>query len=182
MSDLFHEDVPFDYLQDIFAVMRDTPWHIYQILTKREQNLARLAEHLEWSGNIWMGVSVESQAYTHRIDALTKVPAKVRFLSCEPLLDSLNLNLQGIDWVIVGGESGYHHRPIKPEWVRDILDQTREARVAFFFKQWGGKHAKAGGRLLDGKVWDEMPEEWDQHLKKWQDVKVPKNQPLARLK
>lgn len=168
MSDLFHDDVPFAYLQEIFAVMRDTPWHIYQILTKRDGNLAKLAPQLEWSENIWVGVSVESQEYTHRIDALRQVPSKVRFLSCEPLLGSLRLNLEGINWVIVGGESGYKHRPIEPAWVRDILHQTREADVPFFFKQWGGNHSKSGGRELDGAIWDEMPAVWHEHTSKWQ--------------
>jgi protein gp37 len=157
MSDLFHEDLPFSYLQEIFAVMQDTPQHTYQILTKRDRNLAKLAPLLEWPENIWAGVSVESQSYVYRIDALREVPARVRFLSCEPLLSPLALNLKKIDWVIVGGESGYRHRPIEPEWVRDILRQTREAKAAFFFKQWGGRHSKAGGRTLDDRVWDEMP-------------------------
>lgn len=167
MSDLFHEDLDFGYLQEIFAVMRDTPWHIYQILTKRPQKLATLADKLEWSENIWMGVSVESQQYTHRIEALKTVPAKVRFLSCEPLLGPLNLDLSLIDWVIVGGESGYQHRPIEPDWVREILAQTRESKVAFFFKQWGGNYSKAGGRMLDERIWDEMPAAWNEHNAKW---------------
>jgi len=167
MSDLFHEDVPIDYLQEVFAVMRDTPWHIYQILTKRDDNLVKLASQLEWADNIWMGVSVESQQYTSRIDALRQIPAKVRFISCEPLLGSLKLELEGIDWVIVGGESGHHHRPISPEWVREIFHQTRETEVAFFFKQWGGHHSKVGGRMLDGEVWDEMPLAWSNHMRRW---------------
>jgi protein gp37 len=172
MSDLFHEDIPLEYLQEIFAVMRETPWHIYQILTKRDKKLSELAPKLEWSENIWMGVSVENQKYTHRVDALRQVPAKVRFLSCEPLLGSLNLDLKGINWVIVGGESGYQHRPMQPEWVTEILHQTREAEVAFFFKQWGGHHSKAGGRTLDGYIWDEMPAAWYQHMSKWQKQKI----------
>ena len=137
MSDLFHEDVPISYLQEVFAVMKETPWHIYQILTKRDQRLVELAPELEWSDNIWMGVAVENQPYTERIDALREVPAKVRFLSCEPLLGALELDLTGIHWVIVGGESGFKHRPIKPEWVQSILEQTQKAEVPFFFKQWG---------------------------------------------
>ncbi|MEA5620749.1 phage Gp37/Gp68 family protein [Cronbergia sp. UHCC 0137] len=176
MSDLFHKDVPFAYLQEIFAVMRETPWHIYQILTKRDQNLAELASKLEWSENIWVGVSVENQQYAHRIDALRQVPAKVRFLSCEPLLGSLSLNLEGIDWVIVGGESGFHHRPMNPEWVRDILHQTREVEVAFFFKQWGGHHSKAGGRMIDDRIWDEMPSTWYEHINNWQKQKISRPQ------
>ena len=145
-------------------------------MTKREQNLEELASKLEWADNIWVGVSVESQQYTHRIDALRQVPAKIRFLSCEPLLGSLNLNLEGIDWVIVGGESGHQHRPIEPEWVRDILRQAREADAAFFFKQWGGHHSKAGGRILDDHVWDEMPSAWQSHINKWQKQKNPRIQ------
>ncbi|MBF2075139.1 MAG: phage Gp37/Gp68 family protein [Synechococcales cyanobacterium C42_A2020_086] len=171
MSDLFHKDVPFAYLQEIFTVMRETPWHIYQILTKRDQNLAELAPKLEWSENIWVGVSVENQQYAHRVHALRQIPSAVRFLSCEPLLGPLDLNLEGIDWVIVGGESGREHRPIKPEWVRDILRQTRETNTAFFFKQWGGHHSKAGGRLLDGEMWDEMPPAWYCHVDRWQKQK-----------
>lgn len=182
MSDLFHEDVPFEYLQEVFAVMRETPWHIYQILTKREQNLVELAPKLEWSENVWIGVSVESQQYTRRIDALRHIPAAVRFLSCEPLLSSLCLNLEGISWVIVGGESGYKHRPIQPEWVREILQQTREDKVAFFFKQWGGTHSKAGGRLLDGQIWDEMPEVWNKHMSRWQNQKISRQQNTNALK
>jgi protein gp37 len=167
MSDLFHEDIPIDYLKKIFDVMAATPWHIYQVLTKRSERLAQLANDLPWTDNIWMGVSVESQRYSHRVDALRQVPVKVRFLSCEPLLGPLELNLLGINWVIVGGESGYQRRPIKPEWVKAILHQTHEADAAFFFKQWGGVHSKAGGRLLDGEIWDEMPQSWDEHIQKW---------------
>lgn len=170
MSDLFHEDLDFGYLQEIFAVMRDTPWHIYQILTKRPQKLAILADKLEWSENIWMGVSVESQQYTHRIEALKTVPAKVRFLSCEPLLGRLNLDLSLIDWVIVGGESGQNYRPIEPDWVRDIRNQCQNSGVAFFFKQVGGRTSKAGGRLLDNQIWDEMPNVWNQHIQRWGSV------------
>lgn len=172
MSDLFHEDIPFEYLQEIFAVMRDTPWHIYQILTKRDKNLAKLASNLEWTDNIWVGVSVESQEHTSRVDSLRQVPSKVRFLSCEPLLSSLSLNLEGIDWVIVGGESGYQHRPIEIEWVKNILQQCQESDVAFFFKQWGGNHSKAGGRILEEKIWEEMPDAWDIHINRWQNKKI----------
>ena len=181
MSDLFHEDVPLSYIQDIFSVMRETPWHIYQILTKRERRLAELTPKLEWSENIWVGVSVESQKYTYRIDALREVPATVRFLSCEPLLGALDLDLKDIHWVIVGGESGYNHRPLEPEWIRRILQQTREADVAFFFKQWGGRHSKAGGRILDGCTWDEMPAAWSQHIIKWQN-RFSGHQKLHELK
>lgn len=172
MSDLFHENLDFGYLQEIFAVMRDTPWHIYQILTKRPQKLATLADKLEWSENIWMGVSVESQQYTHRIEALKTVPAKVRFLSCEPLLGPLNLDLSLIDWVIVGGESGHQYRQMKLDWARNIRNQCQDLGVAFFFKQVGGKTPKAGGRLLDGEIWDEMPNAWSHHTQKWGSVSI----------
>lgn len=172
MSDLFHENLDFGYLQEIFAVMRDTPCHIYQILTKRPQKLATLADKLEWSENIWMGVSVESQQYTHRIEALKTVPAKVRFLSCEPLLGPLNLDLSLIDWVIVGGESGHQYRQMKLDWARNIRNQCQDLGVAFFFKQVGGKTPKAGGRLLDGEIWDEMPNAWSHHTQKWGSVSI----------
>ncbi|WP_413165543.1 DUF5131 family protein [Capilliphycus salinus ALCB114379] len=168
MSDLFHEDIPLNFIQDIFQVMRQTPWHVYQILTKRHERLLEIASELEWLDNIWMGVSVENQNYIHRIDYLRQVPAKIRFLSCEPLLSSLQLNLQDIDWVIVGGESGFKHRPLKLEWVRDIRQQCQVAGVPFFFKQVGGRTSKAGGRLLDGEIWDEMPKIWYKHQKRWQ--------------
>jgi len=157
MSDLFHEDIPLEFLKQVFDVMRETPRHTYQILTKRAARLFDLAPELQWSDNIWMGVSVESQAYVNRVNALRGVPARVRFLSCEPLLGSLQLDLRGIHWVIVGGESGQRCRPICAEWVRDIRNQCDEAKVAFFFKQWGGRTPKSGGRLLDGRTWNAMP-------------------------
>ncbi len=168
MSDLFHEDVPLEFLKKVFDVMGKTPQHIYQILTKRHERLVELAPELEWHKNIWMGVSVENQNYIERVDCLRQVPANVRFLSCEPLLGALELDLADIHWVIVGGESGVKHRPIKEEWVRSIREQCQVAEVAFFFKQWGGRTPKAGGRLLDEKIWDEMPEEWEHHRKKWE--------------
>ncbi|HLO84989.1 MAG TPA: phage Gp37/Gp68 family protein [Nostocaceae cyanobacterium] len=173
MSDLFHEDVPISFLQEVFKVIAQTPWNIYQILTKRHERLEQVASQLQWHDNIWIGVSVENQKYAHRIDYLRKIPAKVRFLSCEPLLGSLQMDLTGIDWVIVGGESGHRHREIKAEWVREILQQAQEADVAFFFKQWGGIHSKASGRLLDGKIWDEMPQAWYEHIQKWENRKIP---------
>ncbi|MEG4283679.1 phage Gp37/Gp68 family protein [Microcoleus sp. A006_D1] len=157
MSDLFHEEVPIEFLKEVFEVMRETPHHIYQILTKRDKRLVELADQLEWSDNIWMGVSVENQNYVHRVDSLRQVNAKVRFLSCEPLLGPLQLDLTGIHWVIVGGESGQKHRPMQVEWAQSIRDQCQDAGVAFFFKQWGGRTPKAAGRLLDDKIWDEMP-------------------------
>ncbi|HEY9300287.1 phage Gp37/Gp68 family protein [Microcoleus sp. F10-C6] len=167
MSDLFHEEVPFSFLQEVFEVIRETPWHVYQILTKRHERLRELADKLDWHDNIWMGVSVENQKYVDRIDCLRKVPAKVRFLSCEPLLGALDIDLKGIHWVIVGGESGQKHRPMQAEWVESIQQQCEEAEVAFFFKQWGGRTPKAGGRLLDDKIWDEMPEAWDKHQRQF---------------
>lgn len=157
MSDLFHKDVPFEFLQQVFQVMAETPQHTYQILTKRPGRLVELADKLTWSPNIWMGVSVENQLQIRRIDFLRSVPARVKFLSCEPLLSPLKLALGGIHWVIVGGESGRNHRPIEVKWVEDILEQCQEQKVAFFFKQWGGITPKARGRVLNGKIWEEMP-------------------------
>jgi len=164
MSDLFHEDVPEPYIQAVFEVMAAAHWHIFQVLTKRSQRLLDLAPRLPWPDNVWMGVSVENQRWTTRVDDLRQVPAAVRFLSCEPLLGPLNLDLAGIHWVIVGGESGHRARPMKAEWALDIKRQCEERRVAFFFKQWGA-HDEAGdrvgkgkaGRQLDGGTWDAMP-------------------------
>ena len=159
MSDLFHVDVPAPFIQAVFRTMQQAHWHSFQVLTKRADRLAELAPKLSWPANVWMGVSVESAEYTDRIDYLRDVPAAVRFLSIEPLLGPLpNLRLQDIDWVIVGGESGPRHRKPDPPWVRDIRDQCLAARVPFFFKQWGGLIAKSGGRLLDGRTWDAMPD------------------------
>ncbi len=158
MSDLFHKDVPLDYVQQVFDVMKRAHWHRFQVLTKRADRLAELSSQLEWSPNIWMGVSVESQKYVHRIDDLRQTDAQIKFLSLEPLLGSLsNLNLSKIDWVIVGGESGYGARPMKEDWVIDIRNQCHDANVAFFFKQWGGINKKKTGRLLEGRTWSEMP-------------------------
>lgn len=159
MSDLFHENMPLDYLQEIFVIMKECPQHTFQILTKRHERLLEIAEQdlLEWPDNVWMGVSVETQKYVRRVDHLRQVPAKVRFLSCEPLLGPLDLDLTGIHWVITGGESGPKHRPIDADWVRSIRDQCAEAGVPFFHKQWGGYTPKAGGRQLDGRTWDELP-------------------------
>ncbi|MDP2673545.1 MAG: phage Gp37/Gp68 family protein [Dehalococcoidia bacterium] len=164
MSDLFHEDVAEDYIREVFHVMRKAHWHTFQVLTKRAERLADLAPRLPWPRNVWMGVSVENQRWTSRIDDLRRVAAKVRFLSCEPLLGPLKLDLHGIHWAIVGGESGPRARRMNPDWVRDIRQQCAEAGVAFFFKQWGA-HNEAGervgkgraGRLLDGRVWGGMP-------------------------
>ncbi len=135
-------------------------WHIFQILTKRSARLARLGSQLPWTPNIWVGVSVEKDFYRWRVDHLRQVPAAIRFISAEPLLGPIeNLNLEGIHWLITGGESGHGHRPCNPEWVRSLRDQCISAKVAFFHKQWGGRTPKAGGRLLDGKTWNEMPEQ-----------------------
>ena len=164
MSDLFHDAIPDDYIRSVFDVMQRAHWHIFQVLTKRAERLRDLAAHLPWPANVWMGVSVENQRWTSRIDALRDVAAHVRFLSCEPLLGPLELDLKGIGWVIVGGESGPRARPMRPEWARDILAQCRRANVPFFFKQWGA-HDEAGrrvgkgkaGRLLQRRTWDAMP-------------------------
>jgi len=158
MSDLFHESVPPEFIQRVFATMRDCPQHTFQVLTKRSARLRDLAQYLDWAPNIWMGVSVENRRVIHRIHDLQAVPAHVRFLSCEPLLGPLDdLPLDGIHWVIVGGESGPDARPMQAEWVRTIRDQCRRADVPFFFKQWGGVRKDRTGRELDGRAYDEMP-------------------------
>ncbi|KZB82891.1 DUF5131 family protein [Amycolatopsis regifaucium] len=158
MSDLFHAKVPVEFIRRVFAVMEATPQHTYQVLTKRSRRIRRLASSLDWPPNLWLGVSVEDERVAYRIDDLREVPAAVRFLSCEPLLGPLpKLDLAGIGWVIVGGESGPHARPMAPEWATEIRDQCQQDDVAFFFKQWGGRTPKAGGRDLDGRTWDEMP-------------------------
>ncbi|WP_097973324.1 DUF5131 family protein [Streptomyces sp. gb14] len=158
MSDLFHARVPLDFVRQVFQVMADTPQHTYQVLTKRARRLRQVAPKLDWPSNLWMGVSVESEAELPRIDDLRHVPAAVRFLSCEPLLGPLpGLDLDGIQWVIAGGESGSGHRMLEQAWVTQIRDTCQKADVAFFFKQWGGRTPKAGGRLLEGRTWDEMP-------------------------
>ena len=159
MSDLFHEEMPLDYLKQIFEVMAECPQHVFQILTKRHEHLLEVSEMgiLEWPPNVWIGVSVETQKYAKRIDYLRKIPAAVRFLSCEPLLGPLNLDLRGIHWVITGGESGPKHRPIEEDWVISIRNQCFEEGVAFFHKQWGGVRPKSKGRLVEGKIYEEMP-------------------------
>jgi protein gp37 len=159
MSDMFHEKVPLSFIQQVFGVMALANWHEFQILTKRAARMAELSYMIEWPVNAWMGVSVESEDVVHRIDHLRDCGALVKFLSLEPLLGPLpNLNLKGIDWVIVGGESGPGARPIAREWVIDIRDQCLEARVPFFFKQWGGVFKARNGRTLDGQTWDQWPE------------------------
>lgn len=160
MSDLFHKDVPIEFIQKIFDVMRRAHWHQFQILTKRPERLLELDDQIDWPKNVWMGVSVENDSYLQRIDILRNTHAAIKFLSLEPLLGPLqNINLEGIDWVIVGGESGPYSRPIQPEWVRNIRDQCTQAHVPFFFKQWGGTNKKKSGRLLDYRTWDELPRE-----------------------
>lgn len=159
MSDLFHEQVPEAFIQRVFDVMRRAHWHSFQILTKRAARLEQLSPKIDWPPNVWMGVSVESQRYASRITHLRMSNAHIKFLSLEPLLDAFpHLDLEGIDWVIVGGESGPRARPMRESWVIEIRDQCRAAAVPFFFKQWGGTNKKKAGRLLDGQIWDEMPE------------------------
>lgn len=163
MSDLFHEKIPLEYIQEVFAVMNKYPQHKFQVLTKRADRLFEVHRELRWTHNIWMGVSVENKKVLGRIDFLRKTNAKVKFLSLEPLIGELGiLNLKKIDWVIVGGESGHNARPMKEEWVLDIHRQCEQNKVAFFFKQWGGKNKKASGRMLNGKTYDEMPKVYEQ--------------------
>ena len=158
MSDLFHARVPVAFVRRVFDVMAATPQHTYQILTKRATRLERVAGSLPWPPNVWMGVSIECASQLHRADALRAVPAAVRFISAEPLLGSLRgLDLAGVHWLIAGGESGPRARPVDPDWLRELRDACQAADVAFFFKQWGGRTPKAGGRELDGRTWDEMP-------------------------
>lgn len=158
MSDLFLKEVPFPFIRKVFDVMNSANWHTYQVLTKRADRLLELSRELPWAANMWMGVTVENGDYVQRIDCLRKTQAYVKFLSIEPLLGPLGtINLDGIDWVIVGGESGPGARPMDPSWVIDIRNQCRTASVPFFFKQWGGVRKKQAGRMLEGKTWDEMP-------------------------
>jgi len=158
MSDLFHEEVPTAFIKEVFEVMNRACWHQYQILTKRSKRLRRLSGELEWAPHIWMGVSVESADYVHRIDDLQGTQARVKFLSLEPLLGPIGkLSLRNIDWAIVGGESGPKARRVDAKWVSDIRDQCLKAGVPFFFKQWGGTQKRKTGRTLDGRTWDEMP-------------------------
>ena len=158
MGDLFHEEVPIEFVQQVFRVMRETPRHTYQLLTKRADRLALVAPMLDWPDNVWMGVTVEDNAHLTRIERLREVPAAVRFLSIEPLLGSLpDLCLSGIDWVIVGGESGPGARPVESEWVVAIRDTCVKSGVPFFFKQWGGVRKKAAGRVLEDRIWNQMP-------------------------
>ncbi len=158
MSDLFHEAIPEDFIAQVFDVMTQADWHVFQILTKRHERLLELADRLPWPSNVWMGVSIENRRFVHRADYLRQVPAAVRFISAEPLLGPLeHLDLDQIDWLIAGGESGAGHRPMRGEWALALRDQCAAAGTAFFFKQWGGRTPKAGGRELDGRTWDAMP-------------------------
>jgi protein gp37 len=159
MSDLFHARVPVGFIRDIFTTITQTPQYTYQVLTKRALRMRRLANTLDWPDNLWVGVSVENHDVQDRVEGLRHVPAAVRFLSCEPLLGPLpNLDLTGIGWVIVGGESGSQARPMHPDWARTIRDTCRGAGVPFFFKQWGGPTPKANGREIDGRTWDQYPQ------------------------
>ena len=165
MSDLFHKDVPLEFIKKVFHVMNENPHHVFQVLTKRSDILLKYHKELNWTHNIWMGVSVEDSRVTSRIDDLRKTKAKVKFLSCEPLIGPLhNLNLKKIDWIIVGGESGRNPRPMKPEWVLDIQDQCSNANLSFFFKQWGGTNKKKNGSLINGKNFFEFPPQYYAHF------------------
>lgn len=157
MSDLFHRNVPVSFIQSCFEIMEAANWHQFQVLTKRPGRAAAMADKLDWPSNIWIGTSVESQGYTSRIDNIRSIPSKIRFLSCEPLLGPLSLDLEDIHWVIVGGESGPGARPMKEEWVLKIKKQCRNADVPFFFKQWGGVSKKRNGRVLRGHIYNEFP-------------------------
>jgi protein gp37 len=158
MSDLFHSQVPDEYIRHVFEVMRQANWHIFQVLTKRPGRLRSLGPQLDWPSNVWIGVSIENDLLVRRADALRSVPAAVRFLSCEPLLGPLpSLNLEDIHWVITGGESGSDARACDPAWVRDIRDRCVAKGIAFYHKQWGGRTSKGGGRELDGRIWDQYP-------------------------
>lgn len=158
MSDLFHDDVPLEFIRAVFKTMRECPQHTFQVLTKRSKRLTEICDELDWPNNVWMGVSVEDSRVMERIDHLRQVPAAIRFLSCEPLIGPLDcLDLSGIHWVIVGGESGYGSRPMKADWVRSIRENCKASGVAFFFKQWGGVQKHRTGRKLDERTWDDYP-------------------------
>jgi protein gp37 len=158
MSDLFHQDVPLEFIQKVFGVMRQASWHTYQLLTKRSSRLCELTQSIDWPVNVWMGVSIENGDYAYRIDHLRQTGSHIKFLSLEPLLGPLpDMNLRSMDWVIVGGESGPNARPMKKEWVIDVKEQCQSADIPFFFKQWGGVHRKRNGRTLHGRTWDQMP-------------------------
>jgi protein gp37 len=171
MSDLFHDKIPDQFILKVFEVMNQAHWHQFQVLTKRPERVLKMNSLLPWSPNIWMGTSVESEKYAFRIDFLRKVNAHIKFLSLEPLLGPLDsLDLEGVDWAIVGGESGHRARPMKEEWVISIRDQCQEAGIPFFFKQWGGTNKKKTGRLLEGRTWDDTPchsSTKNEHLLMW---------------
>ena len=168
MSDLFHELVPLEFVQRVFDVMTSTERHTFQVLTKRPARALEIADALDWPANVWLGVSIESSRFTDRADVLREIPAAVRFISAEPLLGSLleegprraPLDLTRIDWLIAGGESGHGYRPVHIEWVRELREACAHAGVAFFFKQWGGRTSKSGGRVLDGELWEQLPERY----------------------
>ena len=165
MSDIFHDKIPDEFIFQIFDVMNRAHWHTFQVLTKRPKRLAKLADKLNWTDNIWMGVTVEANEYVGRVDYLRSSPAKVKFLSLEPLIDFVDkLDYTGIDWVIVGGESGFGARVMQKEWVEEIRIRCSEENIPFFFKQWGGVNKKKAGRMLDGKYYDEMPELFSKDL------------------
>lgn len=158
MSDLFHEEVPKEFIQKVFDVMKHGFWHRFQVLTKRSERLEKIGAEIDWPSNVWMGVTVEATDYRFRIDSLRRSNAKTKFISFEPLLGSItDIDLEGINWVIVGGESGPGARPMEPEWATEIRDACIKSGVPFFFKQWGGALKKKNGRILEGRVWDEMP-------------------------
>lgn len=158
MSDLFHPEIPFEFVERVFAVMAEASQHTFQILTKRHEYLGEVAPRLHWPSNVWMGVSIENKRWVFRADYLREVPAAIRFISAEPLLGPLvGLDLAGIDWLIAGGESGHHARPVQRAWLRELRDLCKTESVAFFFKQWGGRTPKAGGRELDGREWSQLP-------------------------
>ena len=158
MSDLFHTEVPLDFIQSVFSTIVAANHHTFQVLTKRPEQALKMAVELPWPTNLWMGVSVENSDYLHRVDTLRQIPARTRFLSLEPLIGAIpNVDLSGIDWVIVGGESGPGARKIEEDWVRSIRDQCEAASVRFFFKQWGGTNKKRSGRMLDNRTWDDFP-------------------------
>lgn len=158
MSDLFHPEVPLTFIKKVFKVMKENPQHVFQVLTKRAERLLKLDHELNWEPNIWMGVSVEEEKVDYRVELLSQTQAKVKFLSLEPLIGPLSdIKLNQIDWVIVGGESGWNPRPMKQEWVLDIQQQCDNQKVPFFFKQWGGKNKKKAGRILNGTTYSDMP-------------------------
>ncbi|AGL02462.1 DUF5131 family protein [Desulfoscipio gibsoniae] len=163
MSDLFHEEIPFEFIKAVFNTMVNADHHIFQVLTKRNKRMIELAPMLPWPNNIWMGVTVENQAVINRIHDLRQTPAKIKFISAEPLLSDLpDFPCKGVDWVIAGGESGPGARPMHPDWARSLRDQCQDAGVPFFFKQWGGFNKKAAGRILDGQTWNQLPNRYNE--------------------